>query len=331
MMTHNRYGSKFSVEVWGASHTPEMGVQIYGIPRGIELSEADFEADIARRRSGAKGTTARRESDIPTIVSGVSEGKTTGEVVEIVFRNSDTRSSDYSEFEHHPRPSHVDFVARAKYGNDIDLRGSGQFSGRMTLLLVAAGVVAKKVVGGLSYTTRIVEIGGSRNEAEFADIVAAAAKDGDSVGGVVECRASGVKVGLGEPFFDSVESVMSHLLFSIPGVKGVAFGDGFAAAAKRGSERNDAIVDASGRTATNNEGGINGGIANGNDIVVRVAIKPTPSISLGQQTYDFARGELSELIITGRHDSCIARRAVVVVEAMAALALAELKLRGVYA
>jgi len=326
MMTHNRYGSKFSVEVWGASHTPEMGVQIYGIPRGIELSEADFEADIARRRSGAKGTTARRESDIPTIVSGVSEGKTTGEVVEIVFRNSDTRSSDYSEFEHHPRPSHVDFVARAKYGNDIDLRGSGQFSGRMTLLLVAAGVVAKKVVGGLSYTTRIVEIGGSRNEAEFADIVAAAAKDGDSVGGVVECRASGVKVGLGEPFFDSVESVMSHLLFSIPAVKGVEFGSGFEGVRLRGSERNDCFIDSEGHTATNNEGGINGGITNGNDVVVRVAIKPTPSISCEQQTYDFERGEVAPLQIKGRHDACIVLRAAVVVEAVVAIALAELTL-----
>lgn len=327
MMTHNRYGSKFGIEVWGASHTLEMGVRIYGVPQGIELSEVDFETDLARRRSGAKGTTARRESDIPTIVSGVSAGKTTGETIEIVFQNGDTRSSDYSQFESHNRPSHIDFTARAKYGNDIDLRGSGQFSGRMTLLLVAAGVVAKKVVGGVDYTTRIVEIGGSRNEAEFADIVAAAAKDGDSVGGVVECRASGVKVGLGEPFFDSVESVMAHLLFSIPAVKGVEFGSGFEGVRMRGSERNDRFVDGEGHTATNNEGGINGGITNGNDVVVRVAIKPTPSISCEQMTYNKALGEVAPLCIKGRHDACIVLRAAVVVESVIAIALAELKMQ----
>ena len=213
-MWHNSFGSKFKIEIWGASHTPEIGVRIGGVPAGIALAESDFEADLSRRRASAKGTTARHEKDIPTIVSGVVGGVTTGETIEIVFQNGDTRSSDYSQFESHNRPSHIDFTARAKYGSEVDLRGSGQFSGRMTVLLVAAGVVAKKIVEGVEYDTSIVEIGGSRNSEEFSDIITSAMADGDSVGGIVECRAKGVKVGLGEPFFDSAESIISHLLKS---------------------------------------------------------------------------------------------------------------------
>lgn len=325
-MWHNSFGSKFRISIWGASHTPEMGLRIEGVPVGIALSEDDFEADLSRRRASAKGTTARHEKDIPTIVAGVADGVTTGEPLEILFRNGDTRSSDYSQFEAHNRPSHVDFTARAKYGADVDLRGSGQFSGRMTLLLVAAGVVAKRIVGGVDYTTSIVEIGGSRNEAEFSDIIASAMADGDSVGGVVECRAKGVGVGLGEPFFDSAESVIAHLMFSVPAVKGVEFGSGFEGVRMRGSERNDRFVDGEGHTATNNEGGINGGITNGNDVVVRVAIKPTPSISREQMTFNKELGEVVPLCIKGRHDACIVLRAAVVVESVVAIALAELTL-----
>lgn len=325
-MWHNGFGSKFRVEIWGASHAPEIGVRIDGVPAGISLAESDFESDLSRRRASAKGTTARHEKDIPSIVAGVEGGVTTGAPLEIVFQNGDTRSSDYSQFENHNRPSHIDFTARAKYGAGVDLRGSGQFSGRMTALLVAAGVVAKKIVGGVEYNTSIIEIGGSRNESEFAEIIASAMADGDSVGGVVECQAKGVKVGLGEPFFDSVESVISHLLFSIPAVKGVEFGSGFEGVKLRGSERNDCFIDSEGHTATNNEGGVNGGITNGNDLIVRVAIKPTPSISRQQMTYNKALGEVAPLSIKGRHDACIALRAAVVVESVVAIALAELTL-----
>ena len=325
-MWHNSFGSKFRIDIWGASHAPEIGVRIGGVPQGIALSEADFEADLSRRRASAKGTTARHEKDIPTIVTGVVDGLTMGEAIEIVFSNGDTRSSDYSQFEHHPRPSHVDFTARAKYGNEVDLRGSGQFSGRMTVLLVAAGVVAKKIVQTVDYKTSIVEIGGSRNIAEFQSIIEAAMRDGDSVGGVVECRAKGIEVGVGEPFFDSVESVIAHLMFSVPAVKGVEFGSGFEGVRLRGSERNDCFVDGEGHTATNNEGGINGGITNGNELVVRVAIKPTPSISCPQMTYNKTLGEVAPLQIKGRHDACIALRAAVVVESVVAIALAELSL-----
>ena len=325
-MWHNSFGSKFKLSIWGASHAPEIGVRIEGVPQGISLSEGDFEADLSRRRASAKGTTARHEADLPILRSGIANGVTTGEPIEIVFKNGDTRSSDYSQFENHNRPSHIDFTARAKYGSAVDLRGSGQFSGRMTLLLVAAGVVAKKIVGGVDYTTSIVEIGGSRNEAEFPQIIASAMADGDSVGGVVECRAQGVGVGLGEPFFDSAESIIAHLMFSVPAVKGVEFGSGFEGVRLRGSERNDCFVDGEGHTATNNEGGINGGITNGNDVVVRVAIKPTPSISREQMTFNKELGEVAPLCIKGRHDACIVLRAAVVVESVVAIALAELTL-----
>ena len=326
-MWHNSFGSKFKLSIWGASHAPEVGVRIEGVPQGIALSEADFESDLARRRASAKGTTARHEADIPILRTGVVEGVTTDEAIEIVFQNGDTRSSDYSQFESHNRPSHIDFTARAKYGSEVDLRGSGQFSGRMTVLLVAAGVVAKKILQNIDYKTSIVEIGGSRNEAEFADIIAKAMANGDSVGGVVECRAKGVEVGLGEPFFDSAESIIAHLLFSVPAVKGVEFGSGFEGVKLRGSERNDCFVDGEGHTATNNEGGINGGITNGNELVVRVAIKPTASISCEQMTYNKKLGKVAPLCIKGRHDACIALRAAVVVEAVVAIALAELKLQ----
>ena len=326
-MWHNSFGSKFKISIWGASHTPEIGIRIEGVPQGISLSAEEFEADLSRRRASAKGTTARHEADIPTLRAGVADGITTGEAIEIVFQNGDTRSSDYSQFESHNRPSHIDFTARAKYGSEVDLRGSGQFSGRMTVLLVAAGVVAKKILQNIEYNTSIIEMGGSRNQAEFADIVAAAMAEGDSVGGVVECRAKGIKIGLGEPFFDSAESIIAHLLFSVPAVKGVEFGSGFEGVKLRGSERNDCFVDGEGHTATNNEGGINGGITNGNDLVVRAAIKPTPSISREQMTYNKELGEVAPLRIKGRHDACIVLRAAVVIESVVAIALAELALQ----
>ena len=323
---HNSFGNRFKIEIYGGSHTESLGVVISGVPAGIALTEADFEADLNRRRSGAKGTTPRREGDVPHIVSGVADGRTTGEKLEIVFYNENTRSGDYDRLRLHPRPSHADLTARHKYGEEFDLRGGGIFSGRMTLLLVAAGVVAKKVTAAARYTSRIVELGGCCDSAEFDAVVAAAQRDGDSVGGVIECCIEGAGRDLGEPFFDSVESVAAHLLFSVPAVKGVEFGSGFAGVRLRGSERNDRIIDSNGTTATNHEGGINGGITNGNPIVVRVAIKPTPSIARPQDTFNFATQSIEPLTIGGRHDACIVLRAAVVVEAVMAIALAELSL-----
>ena len=322
---NNSFGNNFKIEIYGGSHTESLGVIISGVPAGIPLTEADFEADLSRRRSGAKGTTPRKEGDVPHIVSGVADGVTTGEKLEVVFYNENTRSGDYDRLRNHPRPSHADLTARHKYGDGFDLRGGGIFSGRMTLLLVAAGVVAKKIAKA-EYTSRITELGGCTNSTKFDEVVAAAQRDGDSVGGIIECTVTGAGRDLGEPFFDSVESIAAHLLFSVPAVKGVEFGSGFAGVTLRGSERNDRIVDAEGRTATNHEGGINGGITNGNPIVVRVAIKPTPSIAQPQDTFNFVSQSVEPLTIGGRHDACIVLRASVVIEAVMAIALAELKL-----
>lgn len=313
--------------IFGASHSEELGVVLSGVPAGISLRAEDFASDLERRRPQSKGETPRHEADEP-IVEGVdAEGVTTGESVTIKFRNTNCKSGDYSHLRLHPRPSHADLTQRMKYGEEYNLAGGGMASGRMTVALVAAGVVAKKMLSGCSFRTELVSVGGVTNKAEFESVISQARLAGDSVGGVVECRVSGVERGLGEPFFDSVESVISHLMFSIPGVKGIEFGDGFEGAKSRGSERNDVIINGEGNTKTNNDGGINGGIANGNDIVLRVAIKPTPSIAKAQQTFNFGSNSIEELRIGGRHDACIARRAMVIVEAMTAFALADLRLQ----
>ena len=325
---NNSFGNILRVTIFGASHADRVGVVLEGVPSGIRLSVDDFMPDLERRRPKSLGDTPRHEEDVPYIEGLDPEGVTTGDRLIISFVNKNTRSSDYDHLRRQPRPSHADLTQRLKYGEEYNLAGGGIASGRMTVALVAAGVVAKRVLGDAQFDTRLCRVGGSINPEEFDEIIAQARAKGDSVGGVVECRVAGVEATLGEPFFDSVESVISHLLFSIPGVKGVEFGDGFECAMRYGSERNDAIIDACGTTRTNNEGGINGGISNGNDIVVRAAIKPTPSIALRQQSYNFESGRVEELMIGGRHDACIARRAAVVVEAMVALALAELKLQN---
>ena len=314
--------------IFGASHAEKVGVVIEGLPKGIRLTADDFASDLERRRPQSVGETPRREDDVPCIEGLDPKGVTTADSITITFHNKNTRSADYSHLRRQPRPSHADLTQSLKYGSEYDLAGGGIASGRMTVALVAAGVVAKRVIPEAVFTTTLCRVGTSTNVDEFDDIIAQARANGDSVGGVVECRVVGIPATLGEPFFDSVESVISHLLFSIPGVKGVEFGDGFACAERYGSQRNDAIVDATGKTETNNEGGINGGISNGNEIVVRVAIKPTPSIARSQQTYNFDTQRVERLTIGGRHDSCIARRAMVVVEAMVAFALADLKLQN---
>ena len=325
----NSWGNRFRVTLWGESHGAQVGVTIDGVPAGIALAESDFEADLARRRAGAAGTTPRKESDAPHIVSGIYRGFTTGAPLTVEFLNENTRSGDYASLASHPRPSHADWVAMKKFHGYNDPRGGGHFSGRITLALVTAGVVAKKILGsGVTFHTDIIEIGGSTDKESFADIIESARMDRDSVGGVVECRAEGVAAGLDEPFFDSAESLMAHLLFSVPAVKGVEFGSGFAAARMRGSEHNDPIIDAEGHTSTNHAGGIVGGITNGNAIVVRAAVKPTASISREQMTFNCASGQVDSLVIKGRHDVCITLRAAVVVESAVAIALADLTLRA---
>ena len=325
----NSWGDRFRLSIWGESHGQQVGVSIDGVPAGIALSEEDFTADLERRRAGAAGTTPRKESDTPHIVSGVYNGFTTGSPLTIEFLNENTRSGDYRNLTIHPRPSHADWVAQQKWGGYNDPRGGGHFSGRITLGMVAAGVVAKKILGEeVTFSTDIIEIGGSRDKEQWDAIISSAQQSQDSVGGVVECRVQGVKAGLGEPFFDSVESLAAHLLFSVPAVKGVEFGAGFEAARMRGSEHNDPIISADGTTATNHAGGIVGGITNGNEIVARVAVKPTASIAQPQQTLNLESGKVEELVIKGRHDVCITLRAAVVAEAALAIALADLKLRA---
>ena len=325
----NSWGDRFRLSIWGESHGQQVGVSIDGVPAGIALSEEDFTADLERRRAGAAGTTPRKESDTPHIVSGVYNGFTTGSPLTIEFLNENTRSGDYRNLTIHPRPSHADWVAQQKWGGYNDPRGGGHFSGRITLGMVAAGVVAKKILGEeVKFSTNIIEIGGSRDKEQWDTIISSAQQSQDSVGGIVECRVQGVKAGLGEPFFDSVESLAAHLLFSVPAVKGVEFGAGFEAARMRGSEHNDPIISADGTTATNHAGGIVGGITNGNEIVASIAVKPTASIAQPQQTLNLESGKVEELVIKGRHDVCITLRAAVVAEAALAIALADLKLRA---
>lgn len=334
----NSFGRKFRVSIFGESHGELIGVVLDGVPAGLELSEQDFGQDILRRKSGAKGTTPRVEEDKPLIVSGVFEGHTTGAPLAIVFKNNNTHSSDYEQFAAMPRPGHADLTAAIKWDDCQDPRGSGHFSGRLTLPIVAAGVVAKKVLADATIlddtpvseiNARIVEIGGVdfstslEITGEAQKVLDQAIKDGDSIGAVVECVVPDIDLGYGEPFWDSVESVISHAIFSIPGVRGIEFGDGFKAAAMRGSEHNDPIGP-DGRPLKNGAGGVNGGITNGAPIVFRVAFKPTSSISRPQQTFNFQTGEMDTLAVKGRHDACFALRTPVIVEAMTAIALADL-------
>lgn len=318
----NSFGRIFRVSIFGESHGPEIGVVLDGVPEGIALSEHDFDEDIARRAAGGPGTTARKESDIPHIVSGVFEGHTTGAPLCIIFKNEDTRSSDYEDFDKMPRPGHADYVAAVKWDWANDPRGGGHFSGRLTLPVVAAGVVAKKVLEGISFDAKLISIGGCGNRLKWPEMIKAAQEEGDSLGGIVECVVDNVPIGLGEPFWDSVESLISHAMFSIPGIRGIEFGDGFKASAMKGSEHNDPFGPEG--PVKNGSGGVNGGITNGAPLHFRVAVKPTSSISKPQKTYNFATEEMDTLSIKGRHDACFALRTPVIVEAMAAIVLADL-------
>ena len=321
----NSFGTLFRVSIYGESHGIQIGVVIDGCPAGIPLTESDLMEDFARRRAGGRGTTPRLEPDLPRIVSGVFQGKTTGAPLSIVFENTNTKSEDYGNLWDHPRPGHADFTSQQKYGGYNDPRGGGHFSGRITLGIVAAGVVAKKIIAPTTVAATLIEAGGT-TDIEAAVEKAIAAKD--SIGGVIECRCRKMAVGLGEPFFNSAEALISHMVFAIPATRGIEFGSGFQAAAMTGSEHNDNIIAQDGTTDTNFASGINGGISNGNDIVFRVPIKPTSSIGLPQQTFNFKEKSVSSLQIEGRHDVCIALRIPVVIECGTAIALADLMLQA---
>jgi len=322
-------GKIFRISVFGESHGPGIGVLIDGCPPGLSINDEMILEDIDRRRSGKKGTTARREYDMPEIVSGVFNGVSTGAPLMIMTRNTNKRSSDYSEFTAIPRPGHADMVARQKYKGYADPRGGGHFSGRLTWGMVVAGSIARLIIKPAEVKAELISAGGSTDVDSEIDKVL---KEGDSIGGLIECVASGIPAGLGEPLYYTTESAISQAVFSIPAIKGIEFGSGFRAASMRGSEHNDPIISVDGKTSSNNAGGINGGISNGNDIILRVAVKPPSSISKEQQTWNIEKDEMDILKIEGRHDACIALRIPVIIEAAVSLALADLTLinRAIY-
>ncbi|MBN8838183.1 MAG: chorismate synthase [Sphingobacteriia bacterium] len=317
----NSFGRIFRVSIFGESHGECVGITVDGCPAGLSLNEEDLLFDLERRKGGKqKGTTPRQEADYPIFKSGIFNGKTTGFPITILFENNNTRSEDYQKQRSIPRPGHADWVAHEKFGGNEDYRGGGHFSARLTTGLVAAGAIAKKLLSQLQITAIITEVAGLKDiEAGLQKAIDAK----DSVGGIVECVVTGMPVGLGEPYFDSLESSLAHMMFTIPAVKGVEFGAGFAAAKMFGSEHNDAIENMQGATRTNHAGGIVGGISNGNDLVFRIAIKPTSSTPKEQTSSNWDTEQQETFSIKGRHDLCVALRAPVIVEAATAIVLAD--------
>ncbi|MDV0441171.1 chorismate synthase [Methanorbis furvi] len=354
----NTIGSAVRVTLFGASHDSRIGCVIDGIPAGTPVDTAKIEADLALRKPVPGIGTPRVEADAPEI-SGVVNGCTTGAPLMITFANTNTKSSDYEALRKMPRPGHADYPAVCKYGASHDIRGGGMFSGRMTTPLVAAGAVMRGILEPLEITvgSYVSRIGRVEDTAEYApaalsasrtnslramseeleglmrEEILAAKADGDSVGGVVRCMGTGLPAGLGEPFFDTLDGEIAKAVFAIPGVKGVMFGAGFAAAASRGSENNDFYRmggDGAVQTLTNHAGGVLGGMASGQTLDFSVAFKPTPSIARPQQTVNLEERTDAELSVHGRHDPCIANRGAIVVEAMTALVIADLLIRGGY-
>jgi chorismate synthase len=317
----NSFGRIFRVHIFGESHGECVGITIDGCPAGLSLLPEDLLPDLERRKGGKqKGTTPRQEEDYPVFKSGIFNGKTTGFPITILFENKNTRSEDYNKQRSFPRPGHADWVAHEKFGGNEDYRGGGHFSARLTTGIVAAGAIAKKLMPAIIIAAAVTEIAGEKdlNKGLQKGIDAK-----DSVGGIITCTVNGLPVGLGEPYFDSVESVLSHILFAIPAVRGVEFGTGFAAATMFGSQHNDAIEDASGKTKTNHAGGVVGGITNGNELIFRLAVKPTSSTPKEQNSLNWDTGAAENFSIKGRHDLCVALRAPVIVEAVTALVLAD--------
>lgn len=320
----NSFGRIFRISIFGESHGESVGIVVDGCPAGLSLTIDDFLPDLERRKGGTqKGTTPRQEDDFPIFKSGIFNNKTTGAPITILFENKNVRSSDYEKQRAIPRPGHADFVAKAKAGGFEDYRGSGHFSGRLTVALVAAGIIAKKLLSEIKVESTILEIGG---EADLEKGLQRAIDNKNSIGGIIECRVNGLPVALGEPFFDSAESLLSHIVFAIPAVRGIEFGTGFAAARMFGSQHNDAIENMDGKTRTNHAGGIVGGLTNGNELVFRIAIKPTSSTPKEQTTLNWETEKVETVSVKGRHDLCIALRVPVILEAVTAIVLADLLL-----
>lgn len=351
----NTFGNAVSITIFGESHGPAIGAVIDGLSPGIEIDEEYIKAKMDLRRAVGKISTARREADEVEFLSGVFEGHTTGTPLTLVIRNQNTRSGDYSKMANLPRPSHADYTARCKYEGFEDYRGGGHFSGRITAGLVAAGAVVMKALEakGIYIGTHILNCHGvsDRNfdETGYAEDIKAlsrsqfpvleeaakdammaeiekAAKDGDSVGGILQTAVVGLPAGLGEPWFDTVEGMLSHGIFAIPAIKGIEFGAGFAFAGMKGSEANDGFLYEKDKviTASNNNGGINGGITNGMPVVFQTVVKPTPSIFKEQNTVNLEKKENAKLLLEGRHDPAIIHRARAVVDAVTALVISDM-------
>ncbi len=345
------FGQALTVTLFGESHGPYIGATLDGLAAGIPMDEDAIREALAARRPRGSFSTARHEADVFQIISGVFDGYTTGAALTLLLPNTDTRSADYATLSDKPRPGHADYTAHVKYHGYRDYRGGGQFSGRLTAALVAVGAIVRGALAarGIHISTHIASLGDIVDEpltpdnmhvlassafptvsAQVGERMQALAEQvhaqGDSLGGTLQTLVIGMPAGVGEPFFDSVESVLSHMLFSIPAIKGVSFGDGFAMAAMRGSEANDAFCVRDGRimTETNHNGGINGGITNGMPLRICCAVKPTPSIYKEQRTVSLSTGQACSLRIEGRHDSTIVHRVRAVVDAACALALGDL-------
>lgn len=352
-------GKDLKIEVWGASHAPEIGITITGIEKGTRIDMEKVQAFLDRRKGGQNAySTKRAESDTPIIKSGADVDLgyfvTDGEPLTAVFYNQNTRSSDYDEMKYVPRPSHADYTSYVKYKDTTDRSGGGMFSGRLTLPVCFAGAVLMQIMEkkGISVFAHIAKIGSIEDERfnplnpekenigvfpvlneetgkEMVSFMTKCAEEGDSVGGVIECAVTGLPVGVGEPLYDSLEAVISHMMFGIPAVKGIEFGSGFACSGMKGSECNDPYIIKDGKvmTSTNHSGGIQGGISNGMPVIFRVAVKPTPSIYKEQKTVNMKELTETTLSLKGRHDPCIVPRAVPCIEAACAIALYNLLVR----
>ena len=349
----NTFGNSIAITLFGESHGDAIGAVIDGIAPGIKIDSDYIRDRLSKRQANGDISTSRKEADEPIFLSGIKDGYTEGTPIALIINNTNKQSSAYSALENTPRPSHADYTAECKYHGYQDKRGGGHFSGRITAALVAAGAILSSALEkkGIYIGTHIKSLHGVKdrefgdlyddvkalNSSRFPALDSACADDMineirrikaelNSVGGVLETAVIGVPAGIGEPWFDTVESMISHILFAIPGVKGVEFGDGFAITEKTGIEANDPLAICDGRIVTekNSNGGINGGITNGMPIIFRTAIKPTPSISAEQKTVDMTTMEEKYISIGGRHDPAIIHRARAVVDACAAIAIADL-------
>ena len=318
----NTFGHHFRFTIWGQSHAPAIGVTMEGLPSGTAIDFERLQRFMDRRAPGEKGTTPRKEADRPEFVAGLVDGVTCGAPVTAIIYNQNVRRGDYDNLRHVPRPGHADYTAWVKYGDSRDYSGGGQFSGRLTAPLCIAGGICLQLLEdrGAKIEAKLIQVGPEKDPEKFMSCIEAAAKAGDSVGGIIECCVSGIPAGIGGPMFDGMENRISQAVFGIPGIKGIEFGSGFAGSSRYGSENNDPFYMEDGKvvTHTNAHGGILGGITSGMPIVFRVACKPTPSIATPQDSVDLAANNETKLTIHGRHDPCIALRAIPCVEAAAA-------------